>query len=108
MTLRKPGPVPVKKICRRSMKFDPANCPERLVGIGFRCRLAGYETQDIGCWEAGWNAFSKELCPACAKIAIGELSCWVRAVRQKACRKISYYPFGCAGINVPNAMAAKH
>ena len=27
---------------------------EWLVGVGFRCWLAGYDTGDIACWETGF------------------------------------------------------
>jgi len=30
--------------------------PERLVGLGFRAWLAGYQTGDISCWEEAWVA----------------------------------------------------
>ena len=76
----------------------PVRCgAEWLVGVGFRCWLAGYDTGDIACWETGWNAYSRELGPSRAKRAVTELACWVRAVRASASRKIEYYPFGCAG-----------
>ena len=70
---------------------------EWLVGVGFRCWLAGYDTGDISCWEHGWNAYSHVLGAERAKRAVTELACWVRAVRSSASRKIEYYPFGCAG-----------
>jgi hypothetical protein len=68
---------------------------EWLVGVGFRCWLAGYDTGDIACWETGWNEYARTLGPARAKRAVTELACWVRAVRASAMRKIEYYPFGC-------------
>lgn len=71
--------------------------PERMVGIGFRCWLAGYETGDINCWEAGWNHISRELSPQRAKPVVAELACWVRVIRAAACRKLEYYPVNCAG-----------
>jgi hypothetical protein len=69
---------------------------EWLVGIGFRCWLAGYDTGNIACWETGWNAYAKALGTERAKRAVTELACWVKAVRASASRKIEYYPFGCA------------
>jgi hypothetical protein len=69
---------------------------EWLVGVGFRCWLAGYDTGDIACWETGWNAYARSLDTERAKRAVTELACWVRAVRASASRKIEYYPFGCA------------
>ena len=87
MTLRKRGNVPSGTERRRSMNFDPVKRPERLVGVGFRCWLAGYQTDDINCWETGWNLFASELGPASAKTAVTELSCWVsRFTKQPAGR----------------------
>ncbi|MDJ0513260.1 MAG: hypothetical protein QNJ62_07430 [Methyloceanibacter sp.] len=64
--------------------------PEWLVGVGFRCWLAGYDTGDITFWENGWNTFNRALGPARAKRAVTELACWVRATRAAAARKIEY------------------
>lgn len=105
MTLRKRGPSPTRLVHRPETEFDPMKSPERLVGLGFRCWIAGYETQDINCWETGWNTFANELGPAHAKAAITELSCWVRMVHVKACRRISYFPFGCKGFCRDECMA---
>lgn len=105
MTLRKRGPAPSATEGRRSMSFDPVKRAERLVGVGFRCWLAGYQTDDINCWETGWNLFAAELGPNCAKTAITELSCWVRSVHKTACRPINYYPFGCTGYCPDECMA---
>lgn len=77
----------------------------RLVGLGFRCWLAGYETQDVNCWETGWNVYARELGPAQAKIAVSELSCWVRSIYSAKCREIETYPFGCAGFCRDECMA---
>jgi len=105
MTLRKRDTTSVIQARRQNMRFNPVKRPERLVGIGFRCWLAGYQTDDINCWETGWNLFASELGPACAKTAVTELSCWVRSVHKHACRPITYYPFGCAGFCVDECMA---
>jgi hypothetical protein len=78
---------------------------EWLVGTGFRCWLAGYDTGDIACWETGWNAYAGALGPSHAKRAVTELACWVRALRASASRKIEYYPFGCAGFCADECMA---
>ncbi len=71
--------------------------PEHLVGIGFRCWLTGYETGEIACWEQAWTAYSKVLGAADAKRALGDLSCWVRAVKGHAQRRIETFPPGCRG-----------
>src|SRR5262249_805825 len=76
-----------------------------LVGVGFRCWLAGYDTGDIACWETGWNAYARTLGAKRAKRAVTELACWVRAVRASASRKIEDYPFGCAGFCPDEVMA---
>ena len=71
--------------------------PEHLVGVGFRCWLKGYETGEIGCWEEAWTAYSNTLGTADAKRALGDLSCWVRAIRGHAQRRIETFPPGCRG-----------
>lgn len=71
--------------------------PERLVGVGFRGWLAGYEYQDISCWECVWQSYAEAMGPQPAKRAVTELASWVREVRQCARRPIVTYPTGCAG-----------
>jgi len=71
--------------------------PEQLVGIGFRCWLAGYDTCDIQCWETGWNYYSSVLGPQNAKAVVAELACWVRCVHSCAAREIEIHPHNCAG-----------
>jgi hypothetical protein len=78
---------------------------ERLVGVGFRCWLAGYDTGDIACWETGWNEYARALGSSRAKRAVTELACWVRAVRASAARKIEYSPVGCAAFCADECMA---
>lgn len=71
------------------------SAPERLVGVGFRCWLAGYQTSDIGCWEVAWHEFSRTVGPRAAKPLMTELACWVRAVQDSAERRIEVYPAPC-------------
>jgi hypothetical protein len=78
---------------------------EWLVGVGFRCWLAGYDTADIACWENGWNEYNRVLGPSRAKRTVTELACWVRALRSIASRKIEYYPFGCSAFCADECMA---
>jgi len=68
------------------------SAPERLVGVGFRCWLAGYQKSDIGCWEVAWQEFSRAVGPRAAKPLMTELACWVRAVQDSAERRIEVYP----------------
>lgn len=105
MSLRKRIPSSTQMISRPDPTVGAINRPERLVGLGFRCWIAGYETQDINCWETGWNTFATELGPTHAKAAITELSCWVRMVHIKASRPINTYPFGCKGFCRDECMA---
>ena len=98
MTLRKLASGPRNAAAPfKPLAFNPSHQAEHLVGLGFRCWMAGFETSDIACWETGWNAYVTALGPARAKPAITELACWVRTVRDGACRKLKYLPFGCAG-----------
>lgn len=83
----------------------PRSGAEWLVGVGFRCWLAGYDTGDIACWENGWNEYNRLLGPQRAKRAVTELACWVRSVRASASRKIEYCPFGSAGFCADECMA---
>jgi hypothetical protein len=85
--------------------LPPRSGAEWLVGVGFRCWLAGYDTGDISCWEHGWNEYSRVLGAERAKRAVTELACWVRAVRSSAARKIEYYPFACPGFCTDECMA---
>lgn len=105
MSLRKKNSLQRKP---HGVHSHPANASlkaTKLVGLGFRCWLAGYETQDVNCWETGWNVYARELGPAQAKIAVSELSCWVRAIYSAKCREIETYPFGCAGFCRDECMA---
>lgn len=75
----------------------PARAPERLVGVGFRCWLAGLATGDIKCWEEAWNTFSGTLGHDHAKALLLDLSKFVRAVKANAQREIEISPSGCRG-----------
>lgn len=78
---------------------------EWLVGVGFRCWLAGYDTGDISCWEKGWNEYNHILGASRAKRAVTELACWVHALHSSASRKIEYYSFACPGFCTDECMA---
>jgi hypothetical protein len=97
-----------KKIDRQSgqrLHAAPLSGAEWLVGVGFRCWLAGYDSGDIACWETGWNAYSRALGAERAKRAVTELACWVRAVRAAASRKIEYGSVDCKGFCPDECMA---
>ncbi|MCW2309122.1 hypothetical protein [Rhodobium gokarnense] len=86
-------PCPKGDICPLREADGSLRIPERLVGIGFRCWMAGFATCDINCWEAGWRIYRDRLGADAAKGAITELSCWVRALSAAANRRIEFYPF---------------
>jgi len=69
---------------------------ERLVGLGFRHWMSGYQSGDINCWEEGWRIYADALGPRAAKSAVSELSAWVRAVSAAARREIEVAPRQCA------------
>ncbi len=75
----------------------PARIPERLVGVGFRCWFAGFESGDIASWEEAWNTYSGTLGRDPAKALLLDLSQFVRAVKTTAERDIQVYPTGCLG-----------
>ncbi|MGI9385064.1 MAG: hypothetical protein ACR2PO_18075 [Methyloligellaceae bacterium] len=91
--------------CQRRPAFEIVKGPEHLVGIGFRCWMAGYMTSDINCWEVGWSHYARTLGAQQAKAAVTELACWVRAVRSRAARDIEVYPADCAGFCRDECMA---
>ena len=79
--------------------------PERLVGLGFRAWLAGYQTGDIACWEEAWAIYSNALGPERARPIVSDLSCWVRAIHNASCRSIEVYPSQRAGFCRDECMA---
>ena len=92
-------------MARQRAHVPPRSNAEWLVGVGFRCWLAGYDTGDITCWENGWNEYASALGTERAKRAVIELACWVRAVRATASRKIEYCSYGCSGFCADECMA---
>ena len=65
---------------------------ERLTGLGFRCWLHGYQGGQLTCWEDTWNFYACELGPEAARVAIRDLSSWVRQVSGHAQRPIRICP----------------
>lgn len=62
--------------------------PEHLVGLGFRGWIAGYQTGDIGCWERVWRIYSEALGEDGARLVVGHLSAWARAVMAASRRQL--------------------
>lgn len=75
----------------------PGRTPERLVGVGFRGWLSGFETGDITTWETTWNAYEETLGTDTSKPVILALSHFVRAAMASAQRDIEIYPAQCRG-----------
>lgn len=91
-------------VCPASLSLE-MRTPERLVGLGFRCWMAGYQTGDISCWEVAWQAYEKILGSRAAEPALGELSSWVRSIRNTSRRQIELYPARCPGFCRDESMA---
>lgn len=75
----------------------PGRTPERLVGVGFRGWLSGFESGDISMWEDTWNAYEESLGTDAAKASLLQLSQFVRAVMVSSARTIETYPARCRG-----------
>jgi len=71
--------------------------PEKLIGVGFRAWIAGYQTGEIACWEEAWQAYNDALRPASAREVVSILACWVRSIKDNARREIEVFPVGCRG-----------
>ena len=79
--------------------------PERLVGLGFRGWMSGYDLHDLSCWEAVWDTYACALGPKKAKRVVGNLSTWVRATRKASCRTIETLPLACSGFTSDERIA---
>lgn len=68
---------------------------ERLVGLGFRCWLSGYETGDLSCWQTVWSEYADAIGAKQARQVVTDLSTWVREVRSGSSRPINVAAIGC-------------
>jgi hypothetical protein len=75
--------------------FRVDRTPERLVGLGFRHWVAGYQTGNLHCWESAWSVYERALGGRNARLAVSELSSWVKSVSAAARRDISVLPANC-------------
>lgn len=91
-----PAGAPCRLLARR---------PERLVVVGFRCWMAGYEFGDIDCWEHAWRIFSNELGTRNGRAALTDLQFWVRVIRQSSRRAIRCFPACCSHVCRDECMA---
>ena len=89
-------PAPRAATPAKVMPF-PGRIPERLVGVGFRCWLTGFDTGDVSAWEEAWTAYRSTIGTDLAKPLLLELSQFVRAVKTNCNREIEVYPAGCLG-----------
>lgn len=88
---------PIASIKRPDILQMPAQNAgaERLVGLGFRYWVLGYQSGDIKCWENAWRIYTGALGPAPARAAVSELSAWVRAVGAATHRQIEVCSADC-------------
>ncbi len=76
--------------------LDALSPAEKLVGLGFRCWLSGYQSGTIRSWETCWTHYCRELGSRNARVAMTDLSSWVDSVRCNARRQIELCPYECA------------
>jgi hypothetical protein len=69
--------------------------PEKLVGLGFRCWLSGYQRGAIESWETCWSYYRRELGAEAARKAVTGLAAWVNMVRVHSIRDIELLPAQC-------------
>jgi hypothetical protein len=74
---------------------EPLQRSERLVGLGFRCWLRGYQSGTIRSWENCWTHYCRELGSRNARLAMTDLSSWVDSVRCHTLREIELCPYEC-------------
>jgi hypothetical protein len=87
--------MPLSSAIERVAQTSHLTGSEWLVGVGFRCWMAGYQTGDIACWEHAWNVYASELGPQSARAIVTDLGCWVRKIRDVSSRDIKTYPAAC-------------
>ena len=68
--------------------------PEKLVLEGYRRWMAGFDTGSVAPWETTWALYADLLGPTDARKAMGELSHFVRTLRQCATCPLRSFPFG--------------
>jgi hypothetical protein len=101
----RPGAQATSNLLNARTMESGIKVPEQLVGMGFRCWLAGYDSCDIQSWGKGWNYYSSVLGPRDAKGVVAELACWVRCVHSCAARKIEVHPHNRAGFCLDECVA---
>lgn len=74
----------------------PANAldqpTERLVLVGFRTCMAGYEHNCMDCWKVAWTEFVDELGLLHGRRTFRDMRSWVILLRAKSCRPIACFP----------------
>lgn len=74
----------------RDLVFD--RTPERLVGLGFRHWIAGFQTGEVDHWERAWNIYEQALGERGARLALSELSSWAKTLKACARRPLCVHP----------------
>jgi hypothetical protein len=88
---------PYRRLMRPAARTAPdvLQKGERLVGLGFRCWLSGYQNRTIRSWETCWTHYCRELGSRNARVAMTDLSSWVDSVRCHALRDIELCAYEC-------------
>ena len=94
--LRRTAPATAAMAVARPPSQLVLDGPDRLVALGFRNWMLGYQTGEIACWELAWREFSTALGAQPARDVVTGLSCWVRCIGGASQRPIEVFPAGCA------------
>lgn len=81
----------------REIIAAPVHAAERLVGLGFRCSVAGAAFCDPASWRTLSGAYLTALGPECGNTLLLRLSQFTCAVHNTAQRPISVNQLGCRG-----------
>jgi len=69
--------------------------PEVFFLTALRCRLSGYETGDVNCWELAWQGASKMLPLDDAKRTMAEVAYFTRVLRSTLQQRFVFLPYCC-------------
>jgi hypothetical protein len=70
--------------------------PEVFFLTALRCRLSGYETSDVSCWELAWQGALRTLAVPEAKRTMAELAYFTRMLRATLRQRFIYLPYCCS------------
>lgn len=79
----------------RDLQFTSARdvqTPERLVGLGFRGWITGYQQGDVGCWGQVWRLYADQFGAARAEVAVADLAGFAKSVSACSRRRLEVAP----------------